>query len=519
MRNIIEKHRPNYTPITDTQRVDLWAGWYSGNVVGIHNYNWWNGTNFIPMKLKSLQMAKKVCEDWANLLMNERVEIRLKDDIQTEKLNDILDKADFFVKANEGIELSFALGYGALVLSVDGLEVGENTGHIKKDHTELKIDFVDRFKIEPITVKDKEITEAMFTVVNSDTEHYILHLIEKGQYVIYNYVKEKGKTVELTNIFNTKSKIAWFQILKPNIASNVISRGYDPEVGISVFANSLDTLHSIDNKYDGFDLEFVLGRRRLYVSSEMWKVHNKKDGTQDKTFNPMDALHYILPNDDAGNKVMDVTGNLRANDFINALNMDLSILSSKVGMGENYYRFDFKTGTPTATQIISENSTLYRTLKKHEIRLERSIVNLILAVVEASNNFTVNAIGNVERKDVIVDFDDSIIEDKNAEMTRDENLVSKGLMSAIEYRVKWLGETEEDAIINYKKEFRVDLINKLLNPLISGAISPEEFIEEVYGEEKADLLKYISETIKQSGALDMSELYIGDDISEVIEND
>ena len=47
--------------------------------------------------------------------------------------------------------------------------------------------------------------------------------------------------------------------------------------------------------------------------------------------------------------------------------------------------------------------------------------------------------------EIVVDFDDSIIEDKQAERQSDRQDVSMGVMSLAEYRAKWYGETEEQA--------------------------------------------------------------------------
>ena len=44
-----------------------------------------------------------------------------------------------------------------------------------------------------------------------------------------------------------------------------------------------------------------------------------------------------------------------------------------------------------------------------------------------------------------MDFDDSIIEDKESERNTDRQDVSMGAMSLVEYRAKWYGETEEQA--------------------------------------------------------------------------
>ena len=50
-----------------------------------------------------------------------------------------------------------------------------------------------------------------------------------------------------------------------------------------------------------------------------------------------------------------------------------------------------------------------------------------------------------EDAEVMIDFDDSIIEDKGTERMQDRQDVTMGVMSKVEYRSKWYAETEEEA--------------------------------------------------------------------------
>lgn len=485
----------------------IWSEWYRGNVKNIHESKIWNGKNYINTKLKSLQMAKKVCEDWANLLMNEKCDIILPDETQNKSMADLLYDTEFWVKANESVEKSWALGLGAITLSVADMEIGDK-GTIKFDNSQLKIDYVDRFKLVPLLVEDNKIKEAAFMFDGSATKTYIIHVRDnQGVYHIHSFKYNKKDDVLLESFtFNTKSKVAWFQIIRPFISNNDIAAGYDEGLGISVFANSLDTLHAIDNKYDSFDNEFIAGRKKLHVSDEAWSVHNKKDGNQEKTFNPMDTVYYQLPGVGGNNGpvIEDKSGQLRSADHVLALNTELSLLSSKVGMGEGYYKFDPKVGTPTATQVISENSSLYKTLKKHQILIEASLRNFAIVIIEASQNFTAKPIMLDSSKygDIIIDFDDSIIEDKGTEMERDKGFVSIGVLSPVEFRMKWLSEDEDTATANYRKHFKYEIINKYTPAIVQGLMTPKEFVIEVYGKEDAELEKYIEENKQSAGGFD-----------------
>lgn len=492
----------------------VWSEWYRGHVNKIHERKIYNGKNYITTRLKSLQMAKKVCEDWANLLMNEKCDIILPDEVANKRLATILHETNFWVKANETVEKSFALGLGALVLSADGIKVGDK-GTVKTDNTTLKIDFVDRFKITPLVIEDNEIKEVAFVFDGSAEVIYIIHTRDDaGMYVINNfkYRKRDDKLIEEYS-FNTKSELPWFQIIRPFISNNDIANGYDIGLGMSVFANSLDTLHAIDNKYDSFDNEYIAGRKRLHVSDEAWAVHNKKDGSQDVTFHPMDTIYYQLPGGRNERLLADLSGPLRAQDHITALNAELNIFSSKVGMGESYYRFDGQGSTPTATQIISENSALYKSLSKHQILIEAALRNLTITTIEASVNFTSNPIILSPDKyaEIKVDFDDSIIEDKGTEMERDKGLVVAGIMSHVEFRERWFNEDYKTAQENYRKYFKNDIINKFLPALSQGAMTPAMFVLEVWGAPDAELEKYIEDNRQVDGGFDsFVDMFEGD---------
>ena len=47
--------------------------------------------------------------------------------------------------------------------------------------------------------------------------------------------------------------------------------------------------------------------------------------------------------------------------------------------------------------------------------------------------------------EIVIEFDDSIIEDKASERQQDRSDMAAGVMTKVEYRAKWYGETEEEA--------------------------------------------------------------------------
>ena len=117
------------------------------------------------------------------------------------------------------------------------------------------------------------------------------------------------------------------------------------------------------------------------------------------------------------------------------------MLGNMVGFGENHYHFD-GTNLSTATAVVSSNSKLFRRKKKLEIGYESSIFDLVQAICYASSKFGPY---NINTEDMVIQFDDSIIEDKEAESNRALREINAGVLKKEEYREKIFGETPEIA--------------------------------------------------------------------------
>ena len=429
--------------------ITLWESWYKGKVRKFHTYYIYNGQRKVKMEKKSLQGAKKVAEDWADLLYNERVKINLKKKKDTEALKKILKQNNATVVINQGIEKSFAIGTGALVVSVQNIEQIENI--LDVTNARVKLEFVECKKIIPLTWENQQIKECAFvTTKHKKGQTYIyiaMHVLnEYGNYVIKNYMF-KGKYSSFVEAneeekegfideFDTKSNIPWFSIITPNICNNIDS---ESPFGLSVYANSLDTLMSLDNSYDGLDNEVVIGRRRTFVAEEMLTYD---DGEGRMVFDPNDISVYRMPKGfNKESMIEHDDANLRTSSYIESVNYQLNILSSKVGFGNERYKFDGQA-IQTATGVISENSDMFRTIKKHEQVLESCLETIVKAIAYASSTF-----GNqmIDATKVTIDFDDSIIEDRGAEQVRAMQEVSQGLRSKLSYMTKYQGLNEEQA--------------------------------------------------------------------------
>lgn len=454
--NIIEKLKAlGYTTVDEDfyRKIDEWKSWHEGDVKGFHRYKVRNGQNVVKCKRYTMNMGKKVPEDWANLLMNERVEITLDGDKEQEFIDRVFAENNFRVRANEMQEFAFALGTVAFIPRVVGMQAVDGSA-ISGSAQGIAIDYVTVEHIWPLTWHNGVITECAFdSIVTSNGEDYCylqIHRKENGVYQIenrvYHYDNDNvGAEVELSEVSGfenvpavvyTGSDRRQFVIDRPNIANNF---DYSVPLGVSVYANAIDNLKGVDVAYDSYVNEFLLGKKRIMVKPAAMEY---LDG--EPVFDASDVTYYVLPEDlgNDGAVITPIDMTLRTADHTTGIQTMLDLLSSKCGFGESHYRFDGGNLT-TATQVISENSTLFRTVKKHEIILEQAIKELCRIILHLGN--TAMGAGLNEEAAVTIDFDDSIIEDKTSERSNDRQDLAAGIMNDWEYRAKWYHEDEATA--------------------------------------------------------------------------
>ena len=441
----------NYNPdIKDAIKsyISTWRGWYIGNVKSFHNYFIYNGQRKVSKKRFSMNMAKEISEDWADILWSEKCEISMKDEATQKQFNELLDLLDMNSIINQSIEKSGALGTSAAVTSVYDIISNEDRMTLDVSDAKTRIDIVDIDWIFPLSWNNKEIKECAFgSVEYIDGKKYVVLSVHKlngqGNYIIYNHLfaETNGNLTEMTqeegvaSEFDTKSNVKWFSIFKPLLTNNLFNNPF----GIPHYANAIDSLKAVDISFDALKTEINDGRRRTFVRADMM---NYDSGEQKLTFDPNDTDIYALPSGATKEDLIQSdTTDLRVESIVKSLNMNLNILGNKVGFGENHYHFD-GTNLSTATAVISSNSKMFRRKKKLEIGYESAIYDLVKAVCYASTQFGKY---NIDTTDMVITFDDSIVEDKETESNRALREKNAGIISAIEYREKIFGETPEIA--------------------------------------------------------------------------
>lgn len=445
MSNIIKRYLADqkYDTASDEtyEHIDEWLDWYQNDVDSFHKYNVWNGSVMTSHRRYTMGMAKKICEDWANLLLNEKVSIKAGE--YTERLNEILTFNNFSVRSNQLIELAYALGTGAFV------EYKDSDGNVI-------IDYIRADMIYPLSWDNGDITECAFgtTRVVGGKERIYLQIHRFGRicdeedgedlentneyYIENRYVDaESGKEIDapygIIPKVSTGYTKALFQIITPNICNNI---DMDSPLGVSVYANSISQLKGCDLVYDSYMNEYILGRKRILVPISSAKMIMAEDGISTPLFDPNDTVYYQLPSDRNNEmKLTEIDMKIRATDHELGIQRCLDIMSMKAGMGTGRYKFE-SGGVKTATEVISDKSDLYQSRQKNCIVIREAIISMVRAV----------SFLDIGREvDATVDFDDSIIEDTNTTIDRNIKLVTNGLRSKVTAIMEIYHCSESDA--------------------------------------------------------------------------
>ena len=100
----------------------------------------------------------------------------------------------------------------------------------------------------------------------------------------------------------------------------------------------------------------------------------------------------------------------------------LNLFGRKVAFGDNYFTNDNGTIYTNTSQVISTNSKFFKTRQKHASIVEQNIISMIRALHYLE-------FGTELVEDIDVQFDDSIIHDKDLEFKNDILMLNLGMLS------------------------------------------------------------------------------------------
>lgn len=446
--------------------VEVWQRWWEGFYQPFHEFKEQQADgNVLSRQLYTMKMAKKVCEDWAAILLTEKTKLVVKDKASSlfllgskedEGLGGVLGENDFWSDGNALVEKAFYSGTGAFILRFKGVKPDGHGNIVPDKDARVRIEYLEADHIIPMTVESGQIVEAAFVsdvLVQGNAYIYLeTHLRENGGYRITNtYFKENQGVLEkqptppgvAESIFAATS-YPLFAIVKPNIVNNVDRA---TALGVSVYANAIHNLQGVDLAYNNLNRDFYLGGKKVFYNQSLVK-RIAGPGGKPVTLAPDDVAQQLfmqiggdsLPT--AEHLIHEHNPELRVGENVDGIQAQLDYLSFKCGFGTKHYQFNAGQ-IVTATQYSGDKQELMQNASKHYITLEKALIALCRALLWAGKNVCGQ---NVQIDTPIsVQFDTSFIEDEDTQRMRDLQEVRDGLLMPWEYRVKWYGETEVDA--------------------------------------------------------------------------
>lgn len=429
--------------------------------------------------LERMDTAKAICAELAGLIWNEQCEISVsqetgKDQLLDEFVHDVLMKNGFWIKMQEHIEQVLALGGGAIKLWYE--EKRDGDGNVIPNSGNIRLGFCMADQFVPTAWDNTQVTDGVFISRQAKDGYYYTRLEwHKWDGLTYwisneayrseykqNSAKEPqdilGFRYPLSAVYPFLDEqtplqglsTSLFAYYRPAIANNLDD---DSPLGVSIYANALSTLKALDICYDSFVQEFRLGRKRIIVPAQCLRtVQDPVTKESRRFFDATDEAYVALKSDDTDAlKIQDNTVSLRVGEHEQAINALLSILCLQVGFSAGTFTFDRAQGLKTATEVISENSKTYKTIKSNQLQIKAAIDRVVDAIIQVASLYDVQWNGTSIRTlsalgwETKVVFDDSILQDRQTNINEGILLANNGLMSKKRFLMEKLGYTEEEA--------------------------------------------------------------------------
>ncbi|MGN0602719.1 MAG: hypothetical protein ACI4I2_01970 [Oscillospiraceae bacterium] len=446
--------------------IKVWLDWWRGYHIPFHRFFFNNGKKTIKRDLYSLKMGKKVCEDWAAVLLNSKTHIKISDKpandfVQGEReTGGVLGSNCFWTKGNRLIERAFASGTGAVTIHISGgiRLTGEGELHTVETspNAALQLNYLSAEYIIPLTVDNGRITEAAFVSETSvKGKKYLLlelhRLDDNKNYVISNYrfSADSEQLVpvalpdDMIQTFNTGSPVPWFAVFMPNIENNVeCANG----LGLSILHNAIDALKAVDLCFNNFCSDFYLGQKKVFMEKSI--VEKTDDGVEiapdDVHQQLFTMIDFPIENggEDSKRFIMEFNPDLRVDGNTKGVQSALDYLSFKCGLGNKHYQFNGGT-VVTATQYTGDQQDLIQNADKHYTAVEQFLLSLVRSIIHIGKHLIGADIS--ENAEIEINFDRSVIIDDSAERLQALQEVRDGVKAGWEYRMEFYGETEEKA--------------------------------------------------------------------------
>lgn len=439
------------------EAIELWEAMYKDESP-------WLNENDFP--LKSLGLAAMIASEKAR---TATIEMDIKVTGDSELANFIKDFVENKLVRTVRKNLEYGIALGGLVIKpyvYQGLtgkyEVGltyvkatdfyplafNSEGDVREaafiDRIITKEDIYSKVELVKLVGTELHIVNRAFRTHTKDQQLTSINRSELGNPVSLSSIPEWANITENVVINDADSLMfAYFKMPQANTIDLC------SPLGVSGFAKAVNLIRDADELYSDLLWEFEGGQ--LAIDVDRTAVNPMLDSTG----RPMNVLPKLQDrlfrrNLDLGDdEVYNVfSPALRDKNIINGLNTTLMHIEDVCDLSRGTLSEVTYAEARTATELRILKQRSYSANVDIQKELENAIKDVIKIVDKYCYLYNIVPRGEY---DVAYVWDDSIIVDKDAERQVDMVDVTNGLLSKVEYRMKWMGETEEQATEALKK--------------------------------------------------------------------
>lgn len=414
--------------ITSTMlaKIELWASMNSGNAPWVANSDY----------IDSLRLEQGICREFANVCLNE-----METSVSNEKLDKIYQYA--IRDLNENLQSGLALG--SFIIK----PVGQGEVEYVTADKFIPINFDSRGRLTNVVfIESKRIKENSYyyRLEQHKLDNTGLTITNKAYHS--NDINVLGREVGLIEVeewAKYPEHVLYQGVTKPSFGyyRNPIKNEIDGSFcGVSVFDSAIELIRKSDTQFGRIDWEFESGERAIHV--DVTAMQNQTViGGNGKTKQVVPKLNKRLYRGlslQAGayeELFKEFSPEFRETSLINGLNAYLRRIEFNVSLSYGDLS-DAQEIEKTATEVKIAKKRKYNMVTAIQSNLKECLEDLVYALA------FYNALSK-SGYTVICNFKDSVLVDEETERQQDRQDVALGVMSLIEYRMKWYGEDKATA--------------------------------------------------------------------------
>lgn len=376
-------------------------------------------------ELERMNFAKRCCSDDANLC--EVVEINAGEGEQGENVRKILEQNRFDTQYRRQLERIPANGTVACYVRLDNATIYDDR---HADGGDIRLNYVEAMGFMPLTIENGDIIEAACsgsTMVNGKKQTtLVVFLKQDGMYKAETHIfDEYGKELEEKEMVVSLGNVKPFAVMRNAEVNNLDNMdGY----GLPKLLGAIPVLKALDLAFNVLFRDLDKADKLILINEMLCQFD--KNGEAITPNEQAKKLFVLLGEKLPSQKelIQEYNPSIRIEELTKTIELLLSLLSMMFGYGTKKYSFENGNIT-TATEFVLSRQDAMQELNRQRHEATEYIQDICKAVMWFSNTFHGTSY-NVD-EEVMVDFDDSLITDKEAELERKRN-------DAITFEIKGL---------------------------------------------------------------------------------